>query len=289
MNKGFHESVLLKEAVEHLQIHPEDKYIDATLGGGGHSERIVGLGGRVLGIDQDLKAIEYVSKRLGKDRITIVQGNFRDIERIAKENGFENVSGILFDLGVSSHQLDTKERGFSFQKDGPLDMRMDTSLQIRALDLLRVLSKAELQELFTTFGEESRAAQIASEIVRMRKFKPIETTSELAELIVNVYGYKGKIHPGTKVFQALRIAVNDELFSIKEALPKAFQLLESGGRMVVISFHSLEDRIIKEQFKKIEKSGIGKLITKKPIVPGDEEIKSNSRSRSAKMRVIEKV
>lgn len=294
---NYHTSVLLKETIDYLRVEPGKKYIDATLGGGGHTGTILEQGGKVLGIDVDQDALNYVEakfkvqsekSKIGED-LFLARGNFREIERIAKENGFENVAGIVFDLGVSSHQFDTAERGFSIQKEGPLDMRMDQSLEVKADSFVNVLSKQELIELFTELGEERFAKLIADGIVKARKAKAITTTKELADLVRKaVPRHEPGFHPATRVFQALRIAVNDEQNSLREALPKAIKLLESGGRLAIISFHSLEDRIVKNLFKEFESEGIGRIITDKPVVPSESEVAANPRSRSAKLRVIEK-
>ncbi|HSX40240.1 MAG TPA: 16S rRNA (cytosine(1402)-N(4))-methyltransferase RsmH [Candidatus Saccharimonadales bacterium] len=296
----FHQSVLVNVVLDSLRVRAGKNYIDATLGGAGHSLEIIRRGGRVLGIDQDADAIAYAKSRIqnsefriGEDTI-LVRGNFKDIDKIAKENGFEKVDGILFDLGVSSYQLDKSQRGFSYRSLGPLDMRMDTSLSVSAADLVNGLREKELTQLFWKLGEETRAKVIARLIVGRRKESQIATTLELAKIIENVYGIKGLASPkaragaNTKVFQALRIAVNDELNSLKTALPKALELLENGGRLVVISFHSLEDRIVKQMFVKFEKEGAGTIITKKPVMADEEELKINRRARSAKLRVFEK-
>jgi len=265
------------------------------LGAGGHSLEIVKRGGIVLGIDQDKDAIEEVKSRIQNsefrigEEITIVQGNFSKIAQIAKENGFERVAGILFDIGVSSHQLDTNERGFSFMSQGPLDMRMDTNLGVSAADLVNGLTKGELIELFTKYGEEYNAKKIAEAIAQARETNPIRTTTELADIISQIVPKSGKIHPATKVFQALRIAVNDELNSLEQGLRQAAELLDSNGRLVVITFHSLEDRIVKKTFEELEEGKLGKVITDKPIVPTDEEIIANRRARSAKMRIFQKL
>ncbi len=299
----FHKSVLLQETIDALQVTSGKKYIDGTLGGGGHTFEILQRGGVVLGIDQDEEALEYVKEelrsiprgsskkqesRVGED-LLLAHGNFRDIDRIAKENGFGEVAGILLDLGVSSHQLDTAERGFSFQKPGPLDMRMDTNLGVKAKDLINGLSKGELYELFTKLGEERFSHPIVDSIIRSRRIKPIETTEELSEIVRRAVPNRWeKIHPATRVFQALRIAVNDELQNLKDALPKSISLLEGGGRLAILSFHSLEDRIVKNTFKIFEEQGLGKVVTKKPVIATAEEIAQNARSRSAKLRVFEK-
>ncbi len=291
----YHKSVLLQEAVDALQIKKSGKYIDATLGAGGHSFEIVRKGGTVLAIDQDNEAIQFVEEELRiknqelRNNITLVQGNFSHIGEIARENGFGMVAGILFDVGVSSHHLDANERGFSFQSTGPLDMRMDTTLQVRAADLVNGLNKGELIDLFTKYGEEPFARRIAEAIVTARVIKPFENTTELAELITRSVKQIGKIHPATRVFQALRIAVNDELISLEEGLIQAVDLLETKGRLVVITFHSLEDRIVKRTYEKFKEQGLGEIITDKPIIPTDSEIERNKRARSAKMRVFEKI
>lgn len=288
---SFHTSVLLKEVIEFLDIKAGKKYIDATLGGGGHSFEILKNGGKVLGIDADQEAIDYVKENIkfGQDLI-LVRGNFRDLEKIALLNDFKQAAGILFDLGVSGHQLDTKERGFSFQKEGPLDMRMDQNFGVKALDLVNALTKGELYELFTKLGEERNARAISEHIIRARGVNPITKTTELAEIIRKTSPKNfGKIDPATKVFQALRIAVNEELHSLKEALPQAIELLEKGGRLLIISFHSLEDRIVKDAFEEFQKKEMGRSVTKKPIAPSTEEIERNKRSRSAKLRVFEKI
>lgn len=285
---NYHISVLLQETIELLQIRPGEKYIDATLGGGGHSEEMIRAGGIVLGIDQDSDAIEFVKERL-RDTVTIAQGNFEHIGEIARKHGFVNVSGVLYDLGISSHQVDEGARGFSFLQEAPLDMRMSPQLSVTAADLVNGLNKGELIQLFENYGEEVFARKIADAIVRERDKGRIETTTYLARLIASVYpGKMHKVHPATKVFQALRIAVNDELVVLGKSLPQALELVKSGGRIVVITFHSLEDRMIKRQFEKWKEEGKGKIITKKPIVPTEEETVRNRRARSAKLRIFEK-
>jgi 16S rRNA (cytosine1402-N4)-methyltransferase len=291
---NFHEPVLLKEAVDGLRVEKDKKYIDATLGGGGHSFEILRRGGIVLGIDVDRDAIEYIKKNKKPENLTTTRGNFRDIDEIARLNEFDKVAGIIFDLGVSGHQIDSPGRGFSFQNDGPLDMRMDDSLGVRALDLIKILTKGELNEIFTEFGEENHAWAISDAIVRARSVKPIETTLELTKIIEETLKrkgvFKGETRAGQskKVFQALRIAVNDELNAISEALPKALELLENNGRICAISFHSLEDRIVKRKYLEFAEKNLGRIITEKPILPTNEEIQRNIRSRSAKLRIFEK-
>ena len=279
---NFHKPVLLKEAIDGLRIKKDKKYIDATLGGGGHSFEILRLGGIVLGVDVDRESLEYI-KKLGKpENLTLARGNFRDIDKIALLNNFDRAAGIIFDLGVSSHQIDNPTRGFSFQNEGPLDMRMDRELGVRALDLIKILTKKELCEIFTKYSEESYAWEIADAIVKARSIRPIETTRDLAKIAFSIAGQSKKI------FQALRIVVNDELNAIAEALPKALGLLDENGMLCVISFHSLEDRIVKKKFAKFEEEHLGKIITKKPIVPSAEELMANSRAKSAKLRIFKK-
>ena len=294
---NYHVSVLLKETIDLLNVQKGKKYIDATLGGGGHADLILERGGIVLGIDADQDALDYVQEKfkvksskfkIGKE-LVLAKGNFKDIDKIAKENGFEHVAGIVFDLGVSSHQLDKAERGFSFQRTGPLDMRMDQDQEVKASDLVNILTKGELYELFTKLGEERFANAISERIISRRKINPIETTTELVGIVRQaVPKYKHNINPATRVFQALRIAINDEVNNIKEVLPKALDLLESNGKLYVISFHSLEDRVVKYQFKEWEVLNMGKIVTKKPISPGKEEVERNRRSRSSKLRIFEK-
>ena len=295
---NFHTPVLLKEVIGFLQVKKGKKYIDATLGGAGHTNEILSSGGRVLGIDVDQEALDYVKNTqelwIKNKELILAKGNFRNLDNIAHLNKFDKVSGILFDFGVSSFQIESGKRGFSFSKGGPLDMRMDKDLSVTARDLINILPKGELYEIFTKLGEEHNARAISNSIVGARRINPIETTGDLSGIIQQAYGIKGEVTDFTRaklnkrVFQALRIAVNDELESIKEALPKSLELLESGGRMAVISFHSLEDRIVKQSFAGFEKDDMGRIITKKPICPDLEEQKSNSRSRSAKLRVFER-
>lgn len=295
---NYHVSVLLEQTVDLLNVQPGKKYIDGTLGGAGHTRLIIKHGGIVLGIDQDQDALSYVEKELGSrnqelaigKNLILVKGNFREIDVLAKEHGFEDAAGVLLDLGISSHHVDEAERGFSFMKDGPLDMRMDRDLKVKAGDLINVLTKGELNELFYKLGEERFARSISESIIRARQVKPIATTTELADIVRRaVPSSKKGINPATKVFQALRIAVNDELHAVNDALPKALSVLGHGGRLAVISFHSLEDRIVKHMFIDFEKQGLGKIVTKKPVIPSDEEIEGNSRSRSSKLRVFEKI
>lgn len=290
----FHEPVLLKEVVRHLKVEKGKKYVDATAGGGGHTEAILKLSGKILAIDCDPEAIIAARNCLasacppGKHHFwRLVSGNFRDLYQIAKKENFLSVSGVLFDLGVSSRQLEGGERGFSFESNAPLDMRMDPRLKVTAADLVNGLNKGELNELFSKIGQEHYSRRFAKAICRARDLKPIRTAKELAEIITQALPAKrrkSKLHPATRCFLALRIAINDELNNLKKALPQALRLLKPRGRLVAISFHSGEDRIVKQFFKNQEKKGKLKIITKKPIRPTLEEIKRNPRSRSAKLR-----
>lgn len=294
--EDYHKPVLLREVLDNLNIQRGFWYLDCTLGVGGHTLGILKLGGNVLGIDVDTEALKRAKERLDKlegveglGEYKLIQGNFRDLKNLVGERKFE---GVLFDLGVSSLQLIDPNRGFSFLHEGPLDMRMDLSLKVKALDLIKGLNQGELYELFTKLGNEKFAKAIVSALVSSRKIG-IRTTKELADLVVGVYQRLGmrnsRIHPATKVFQALRIAVNDELIALREALFQALEVVDKNGKIIVISFHSLEDRIVKDQFKYWETLKFGQVLTKKPIVPSTDEINDNPRSRSAKMRVFHAV
>lgn len=286
----FHTPVLLPEVIEGLQVLEGKRYIDATLGGGGHALEIAGRGGIVLGIDTDGQALEEVRTRVKQDGVkglSLVQGNFRDIKEIAIKEHFDKVDGILFDLGVSSHQLDTPKRGFSYRFTGaPLDLRLDQTQGETAAQLVNRISEGELYEIIATFGEEELARSIAYSIGRARAVKKIETVGDLIAVIEKVAGSGVRGNPvRSRVFQALRIAVNDELGSLKKGLSEAKELLRRGGRLVVISFHSLEDRMV----KKFMRQEGWHLIATKPIVAPYEEVRGNPRARSAKMRVAEKI
>lgn len=297
----FHVQVMLSEVLEYLSVQKGKWYVDCNLGGGGHTGGILDKGGCVLGIDLDSDAVAEVKENYKlqrsidpavdtNDKLILVQSNFAKIREIVEEKQIIP-AGVLFDLGVSTHQLDEASRGFSFNKDALLDMRMDQNYGASAKDLVNGLHEGELEELFTKYGEEFQAKRIAKRIVEERQNRPIETTRELAEIVAGVY-HKSKgdrVHPATKVFQALRIAVNDELNNLKEALPASFEVLEKGGRLVVISFHSLEDRIVKNYFKGLDESGVARILIDKPVTPTEEEIARNPRSRSAKLRVVEKL
>lgn len=294
----FHESVLLTEAVKFLKVREGEKYIDATVGGGGHAEAILNKKGKLLGIDCDPEALEFSRKRLvsacppSAFCWKLTKGNFALLKEIAQKHGFSQVAGIFFDLGSSFYQLKESKRGFSFADDLSLDMRMDPEIPLTARNLVNGLSQRELRKLFLTFGEEYSAGRIAQAIVSYRSVTPIKTGSQLAELIERVVPQPRRrlsIHPATRSFQALRIAVNNELENIERALPQAVDLLKSGGRLVVISFHSLEDRIVKDFFKKEKDKKILKVLTKRPMRPSAREKEKNPRSRSAKLRAAEKL
>src|SRR3989344_587772 len=283
----FHESVLYKEVLEGLNVKPGEIYVDATLGGGGHAKGILDLGGKVIGIDTDPDAINFVKKTIKSKDLSLEEGNFAELDAILKRHNISKVSGVLFDLGASSYQLSKEERGFSFRASAPLDMRMNPEQTVTAADLVNGLNEGELYELFTKLGEERNARRIARAVVRSRLKERIKTTLQLASIIeASVGRSKQKIHPATRVFLALRVAVNDELNNLKKVLPKAERLLKHKGKIAVISFHSLEDRIVKN-FIKESKQLLE--VNEKPIVPTREELEKNLRARSAKLRVAEKI
>lgn len=292
MSNFTHIPVLLTESIDALEIKQGGRYIDATIGGGGHTQEILKHGGLVLGIDQDDEALSFVrgSQEISikSKALSVVKGNFRNIKKLAIENRFEKADGILMDLGVSSHQLDTATRGFGIKGNEALDMRMDNKSSLSAFDVVNKYPREKLIEIFYRYGEEHNAKDAAQTIIESRKKKEITTTFELAQLLMTVPHKSEAIHPATRVFQAIRIEVNDELEALKEGLEQGIEVLGNNGRMVVISFHSLEDRIVKQAFARFERSGKGKLITKKPITASFAESKNNRRSRSAKMRVFEK-
>lgn len=289
----FHIPVMLDQVVKMLDVRQGMWYVDCNVGGGGHSEMILKKGGNVLGIDLDPDAINEVSSKLNEfiksGKLKLVNSNFTLIQKAVRENNIIP-SGILFDLGISTYQLEQESRGFSFNKDALLDMRMNQKINsAKAVDLINGLHEKELAELFEKLGEERFAKVIAREIVKERTHQPIITTKQLAELVKRILFFsKEKIHPATRIFQALRIAVNDELNNLKDSLPDAFELIKPGGKLVVICFHSLEDRIVKHFYKELVENGKGKLLTNKPIKPSLEEISANPKSRSAKLRAIEK-
>ena len=302
-----HKSVLLNECIENLNIKPDGIYVDGTAGGAGHSREIAKRlrNGRLIAIDRDPDAVAVATDRLKGLPATVVNNNFTEIRSILDGLGIQGVDGILLDLGVSSWQLDNKDRGFSYHNDAPLDMRMSKSGKTAA-DLVNNMSVEYLSDIFKKYGEEKFAYKIAVNIDKHRKKEPITTTLQLADIISESVPFSAKRdgHPARKCFQALRIAVNDELGAVENGVKDAFSVLNKGGRLCVITFHSLEDRIVKHLFADFCKGCVcpsdfpvcvcgrtpdGKLINKKPIVAGEEELKENNRSRSAKLRVIEKL
>lgn len=304
-----HRSVLLSECIEGLHIRPDGIYVDGTLGGGGHSYEICKRldGGRLIGIDRDAAAIEAAKERLQPfaDKITIVRGNYAQMKQLLADAGVEKVDGILLDLGVSSYQLDTLERGFSYKYDAPLDMRMDQRQTRTAKDIVNTYSEAGLYRIIRDYGEDRFAKNIAKHIVAARADKPIETTGELVQIIRRAIPMKVQMtsgHPAKKTFQAIRIELNDELEGLKASLEDMISLLKPGGRICIITFHSLEDRIVKTAFRNQEDPCIcpkefpvcvcgrksrGKVLTRKPILPSTQEMEENSRSKSAKLRIFE--
>ena len=306
-----HISVLLNECIDNLNITPDGIYVDGTMGGGGHSLEIAKrlTTGRLICIDQDPNAHEAAGKRLAeyKDRITFVRDNFGNIANILDSLGIEKIDGMLLDIGVSSHQLDEAERGFSYQQDAPLDMRMNPDRPFSAYDVVNGYDEDELDRVIFTYGEERWARRIAQFIVKERENKPIETTGELVDIIKKAVpkgARKDGPHPAKRTFQAIRIEVNGELDVLQKAIDDVAARLAVGGRLCIITFHSLEDRIVKEAFRKQEnpcicppqfpvcvcgKKPLGRVITRKPILPSKEELEENPRSRSAKLRVLEGV
>lgn len=288
-----HTPVLLAEVIHYLDPKPGKRFVDATLGYAGHTLELLKAGSEVVGIDRDLDMLTIATERITKagvikqfTPINLAFSEALDKDKQLLEGKFD---GILFDLGVSSYQLDTPERGFSFRYDAPLDMRMDKRLSVTAADLINGLGKNELVELFTTLGEDGNAKRIVAEICRVRLLHPISTTEQLADLIISVVGRPRGIHPATKVFQALRMAVNSERLELKAALPSALSYLKEGGVVATIAFHSLEDRIVKSWMNDAKSAGQIELITNGPVVPGSGEVASNPRSRSAKLRVARRV
>lgn len=307
-----HRTVLLDETVEHLKVKPEGIYVDATLGGGGHSLEIVKKldgGGTLIGIDRDQNAIRAAGKRLEaySGRTVLMHGNFRDIAALIKGCGIAFVDGIVMDLGVSSHQLDEGERGFSYMQDAPLDMRMDRGQALSAREVVNGYDQDRLALIIAGYGEERWAKRIADFIVRERKRAPIETTGQLVKVIkaaIPAGARRKGPHPAKRTFQALRIEVNDELGILERAIKDGVDLLKEGGRICVITFHSLEDRKVKRTFRQMEnpctcppgapicvcgKKPVVKVVTRKPVVPKEKEINKNPRARSAGLRVAEKL
>lgn len=305
-----HKSVLLNETIDGLNIKPDGIYVDGTLGGGGHAYEVcrrLGEKGSIIGIDQDAAAIEAASARLKDfgEKVTIVRSNYCDMKSKLHELGIDKVDGIVLDLGVSSYQLDTAERGFSYREDAPLDMRMDTRQKMTARDIVNDYTEADLYRVIRDYGEDKFAKNIAKHIVQARAVKPVETTAELSEIIrasIPMKFQKKSGHPAKRTFQAIRIELNRELDVLRDSLDDMIDLLNPGGRLCIITFHSLEDRIVKSAFQKNEnpctcppdfpvcvcgKKSKGSIITKKPILPSEEELEYNSRSKSAKLRIFE--
>jgi 16S rRNA (cytosine1402-N4)-methyltransferase len=293
---AFHVPVLMRAVIEGLDISPGKRYVDATVGGGGYGLEIIRRGGLLLGIDRDSDAIGMAGQKFeaqssfgkgAQKAWKLIRGNFRDIKAIAQENGFSKVDGVLFDLGVSSHQLDTPERGFSFRSPGmPLDLRMDQSSGIPAGAYIQSMPESDLYEIFTAYGEEKFARTIAGSIVRARHIAPIRSVGDLLRVVDAAVGSrKNTIGTYARIFQALRIAVNDELSALKEGVTGALEIVKIHGRVAIISYHSLEDRIVKRAFNRPDIMAVNK----RPITPGNEEIRVNSRSRSAKLRIAEKL
>ena len=311
MSDFYHVSVLLEECLEGLNIKPDGIYVDGTLGGAGHSSQIAKrlTTGRLIGIDRDPVALKAAGERLEpyKDNVTLVHSNFCEIAQVLAELNIDGVDGILLDLGVSSPQLDDAQRGFSYMADAPLDMRMNSGDSLNAEIIVNTWSQEELKRILYTYGEERYAPQIAAAICRRREEKPIKTTLELVDIIRSAMptaALREKQHPAKRSFQAIRIAVNDELGSVEKVMEDAVKLLNSGGRLAVITFHSLEDRIVKTAMAAASKGctcppsfpvcvcgkkPLVKLISRKPIVATEEELQVNPRSRSAKLRVCEKI
>ena len=306
-----HKSVLLDETIESLDIKPDGIYVDGTLGGGGHASEVcrrLGDKGRFIGIDQDADAIAAASERLKEfgDKVTIVRSNYENIDEVLKELGISQVDGIYLDLGVSSYQLDNEERGFTYRADAPLDMRMDQRQSRTAADIINGYEEKELYRIIRDYGEDKFAKNIAKHIVAARQEKPVRTTGELTEIIRRAIPMKIQAaggHPAKRTFQAVRIELNRELDVLRESLDGMIDMLGDGGRICVITFHSLEDRIVKTIFRKNEnpctcppdfpvcvcgKKSKGKVITRKPILPGEQELEENSRSKSAKLRIFER-
>ena len=307
-----HKSVLLNETIESLNVKPDGIYVDGTLGGGGHSYEIckrLGEKGRLIGIDQDADAIEAASLRLKefKDKISLVHSNYNNIKSVVNDLGINKVDGIVLDLGVSSNQLDNPERGFTYREDVPLDMRMDRESSMTARDIVNDYSEMELFRVIKDYGEEQFAKNIAKHIVKARSEKPIETTGELNEIIKAAIPAKMREHgghPSKKTYQAIRIELNHELTVLENSLDTMIELLNPKGRLSIITFHSLEDRIVKNIFRKnmnpctcppdfpvcvCGKKPTGRIITRKPIVPSEEEIAENKRAKSSKLRVFERI
>lgn len=289
----LHLPVMLREAVELLGLRPGKTYIDATVGLGGHAEEIlrhIGPRGRLLGLDRDPEALERARKRLSDERAILVKARFSEMKEVARENGIEKADGVLFDFGVSMLQLKGEGRGFSFLSDEPLDMRMDPAEPLTAEKVVNEYPERELEKIIRDYGEERRARRVAKAITAHRRKGRIRTCSELAEIVARALGgRRGKTHPATRTFQALRIAVNDEIGEIRRGLEASLGMIQPGGRLVAISYHSLEDRAVKQFMKASKDEGLMNILTKKPLRPSSEEVNANPSARSARLRAGEVV
>jgi len=291
-DRSPHIPVLLSEVAEMMAVREDGVYVDATVGLGGHSSAILeklGSKGMLIGIDRDDEALSFAAKRLGNGRVHLHKGRFSELGEIVSDMNMNQVDGVLFDLGMSMFQLKDHDRGFSFMSEARLDMRMDPSERLSAWGVVNRYSEKELQWILKEFGEEPLFRKIAKRIVISRQSAPINTCSELAELVLQVYGGRGKTHPATRTFQALRIEVNKELEELRNGLSAAVGVLKVGGRICVIAYHSLEDRIVKNTFRDLSRDRVLRILTKKPIAPVREEILRNPAARSAKLRGIEKI
>lgn len=288
----LHIPVLLKEAIEILSIKEDGIYLDATVGLGGHAAEILlrlGHKGRLIGIDRDENALQYARKTLGNGRVSLKKGSFSELKDILLALSIEEIDGVLFDLGVSMLQIKDHERGFSFLAETKLDMRMDKSQKLTAWDIVNKYPEKEISRILEEFGEEPLARKIARSIFLHRIKMPINTCAELADIVMKLYRRRGKTHPATRTFQALRIEVNKEMSELKKGLELAVEVLKKNGRMCVISYHSLEDRIVKNFIRTFSNAGVLRTITKKPLQPDMDEIRKNPASRSAKLRGAEKI
>lgn len=305
----YHKAVLYDEVIENIIVDKDAIYLDCTLGGGGHSMGILEKStknSKLIAIDQDQNAIDYVNSNINgyEDKIKIFRNNFQNMDTVIYLAGYEKVDRILMDIGVSSKQLDDMSRGFSYKYEAKLDMRMDTSKKLSAYEVINEFSEKELADIIYKYGEEPKARKIASYIVRTRETKNIETTTELANIVIKAIGKKMKKHPAKRTFQAIRIYVNNELEVLEKAIDKAINLLNSNGRLLIITFHSLEDRIVKEKFRYYEnpcscpkdipicvcnKKSYGRILNKKAIVANSDELDENNRAHSAKLRIFERI
>ena len=307
MTDDYHTPVLVHEVLQYLSVVPDGVYVDATLGGGGHAEQILKAlspRGKLIGFDMDADALNHAETRLREfaDRLVCVHGNFAGLRQHLIERGFDRIQGILLDLGVSSHQIDTRDRGFSFQSDGRLDMRMNTAQRLDAWKVLNQYDERQIAEILWKFGEERNSRRIAKKIVMMRTAEPIQTTTQLALAVESVVGQRWLKKSLARIFQAIRIEVNDELDNLRHVLRDAIDILEHGGRIVVVSYHSLEDRIVKQFFRENSQQHVHRgekplsplaaqlaILTKKPVQAAQAELVFNRRARSAKLRAAERI